>query len=147
MRSRTKQAVVVVAMALAVVSACGSDDDSSTTTSAAADGAGVSSEYATWCTSVQNLIEQSSPGDLSAVGDLAAFTEAIQSLATTAPEPINAQMQTLATASEAKLEAVQQDPTATLPSAMVDGASSANQDVSTWVAENCGGLQLPTIDL
>ena len=55
-------------------------------------------------------------------------------------------MQTLATASQTKLAAVQQDPTATLPQAMADQATSANAEVSSFVSENCG-LQLPTIDL
>lgn len=148
MRSRTKLAAGILVALFAFAAACSSDDDSSTSTSSTqGDGKTVAAEYETWCTSVQNLIDQSSPNDLSAVGDLAAFSQAIQSLATTAPAPIATQMQTLAAASQAKLEAVQQDPTATLPEAAAQQAQTAEEDVSSWIAANCGGLQLPEIDL
>ena len=150
MGSKTKVGVAVVALVLVLGfgAGCGSNSSSSSSTSAASSqGSGTpNKEYETWCTSVQNLIDQSSPNDLSDIGELAAFTQAIQSLASTAPEPIQAQMQTLATASQAKLAAVQQDPTATLPQALSDQAASANQDVTAFVSENCG-LQFPTIDL
>jgi hypothetical protein len=96
---------------------------------------------------VQDLVDQASPNDLSAVGDLAAFSQALTSLSANAPAPIEAQMQTLATATATKLAAVQQDPTATLPSDIAQSAQSASQDVSEFVSENCGGVQLPTIDL
>jgi maltose-binding protein MalE len=151
MGSKTKLGVAVVAVVLMLGLAAGCSSDSTTTST---NTSGASSQvsgtpnpqYETWCTSVQNLIDQSSPKDLSDIGDLAAFTQAIQSLASTAPEPIQSQMQTLATASQTKLEAVQQDPTATLPQALSDQATSANQDVTTFVSQNCG-LQFPTIDL
>ena len=146
MGSKTKLTGAIAVALLAVGPACSSDDDPAPS-AATGDGQTVNAEYETWCTSVQNLIEQSSPGDLSAEGELAAFSQAIQSLATTAPEPINSQMQTLATASNTKSEAVAQDPTATLPPAAAQEAQTASQEVSRWVADNCGGLQLPTIDL
>lgn len=149
MESKTKVGVALVALviALGLGSGC-SSDDSTTDTAASSPGSGApKEEYKTWCTSVQNLIDQSSPNDLSDIGDLAAFDQAIQSLASTAPEPIQSDMQTLATASSTKLAAVQQDPTATLPQAMADQATAANADVSSFVSTNCGGVQLPTIDL
>ena len=128
-----------------VAGACSSDDDSSS--EATSGSGGTSAEDQQFCTEVRNLVEQSSPGDLSAVGDLAAFTQAVQSLAATAPEAIQDPVQTLATASQAKLTAVQQDPSATIPPAMAQEAQSANDELATWVATNCGGFQLPTIDL
>ena len=151
MGSKTKLGVAVVAVVLALGLSAGCSSNSSTsstnTSGASSQGSGTPNpQYATWCTSVQNLIDQSSPNDLSDIGDLAAFTQAIQSLASTAPEPIQSQMQTLATASQTKLAAVQQDPTATLPQAMADQATAANQEVTAFVSQNCG-LQLPTIDL
>jgi hypothetical protein len=150
MGSKTKVGVAVVALVLALGlgAGCSSGGSSSPDTSGvSSQGSGTAKkEYETWCTSVQNLIDQSSPNDLSDIGDLAAFTQAIESLASTAPQPIQSQMQTLATASQTKLAAVQQDPTATLPQAMVDQTTAANQDVSSFVSQNCG-VQLPTIDL
>ncbi len=138
---------VVLALGLSAGCSSNSSTSSTNTSGAASQGSGTPNpQYATWCTSVQNLIDQSSPNDLSDIGDLAAFTQAIQSLASTAPEPIQSQMQTLATASQTKLAAVQQDPTATLPQAMADQATAANQEVTAFVSQNCG-LQLPTIDL
>jgi hypothetical protein len=133
-------------------SACSSDDDSSSsTTTRASSGTGgggeVSDEYKTWCTSVQNLVDQSSPGDLSDIGTLSAFNDAIQSLATTAPEPVLSDMQTIATATEAKLEAVQVDPTATLPPDIASQADAAQDQVAVFVKDNCGGVQLPELDL
>jgi hypothetical protein len=143
-------AAMTLIVALGLGTACSSDGSSSSTNTSAAgstQGSGtVNKEYETWCTSVQNLIEQSSPGDLSDIGDLASFSQAIQSLASTAPVPIQAQMQTLATATQAKLAAVQQDPSATLPPTLADQADSASQDVAAFVQTNCG-LQLPKIDL
>ena len=148
MGSKTKMGVAVVALvvALGLGAGCSSDDSTSTSNTSGGSSGTPTKEYETWCTSVQNLIDQSSPNDLSDIGDLAAFTQAIQSLASTAPEPIQSQMQTLATASQTKLAAVQQDPTATLPPTMADQATSANEEVSSFVSQNCG-LQLPTIDL
>jgi hypothetical protein len=132
--------------------ACGSDDDDATTTSSRAPsgstGEGtVNPEYDTWCTSVQNLVDQSSPGDLSDLGTLSAFNDAIQSLTTTAPEPILSDMQTIATATETKLQAVQVDPSATLPSDVAQQADTAQDEVALFVRDNCGGLQLPELDL
>ena len=151
MGSRKKVGVAVVALviALGLGTGCSSDNSTSTSnTSAASQGSGTPTKgYETWCTSVQNLVDQSSPNDLSDIGDLAAFTQAIQSLASTAPEPIQSQMQLLATASQTKLAAVQQDPTATLPEDLENQAGSATQQVTSFVEQNCGGLQLPTIDL
>jgi hypothetical protein len=147
-------AVVAALMLLGV--GCSSDDEpetaNTTTTTRASTGTGATSatvnpEYETWCTSVQNLIDQSSPNDLSALADLASFTQAMQSLATTAPEPITAQLQTIATASQTKLEAAEQDPDATLPPEIAQSTEQAVEDVSVFVNDNCGGLQLPTIDL
>jgi hypothetical protein len=134
-------AVLLVTLA----GACSSDDDSSSDPTSGS--GGTTAEDQQFCTEVGNLIEQSSPGDLSALADLASFTQAVQSLAATAPEAIQAPVQTLATASQAKLTAVQEDPTATIPSELAQQARTANDELSTWVAANCGGLQLPTIDL
>jgi hypothetical protein len=131
---------------MASASACGSDDDSSSSATTGSGGA-VSKENQEFCTEMQNLVEQSSPDDLSALANLASFTDAVTSLTATAPEAILPQMQTLATASQAKLEAVQQDPSATIPPPLADQAQAANEDVAKWVADNCGGLQVPTIDL
>lgn len=152
MGAKTRRAVALVALvaALGLGTSCSSSDSTSTTNSSAGGSSqssgSVNKEYETWCTSVQNLIDQSSPNDLSDIGDLAAFTQAITSLASTAPQPIQPQMQTLATASQAKLAAVQQDPTATLPTSVSDQAESANADVTAFVSENCGST-LPSIDL
>lgn len=146
-KSKVVAIIVALAAAMALGAGCSSDDSSSESTSTEGAGsASASSEYETWCTSVQNLIDQSSPNDLSAIGDLAAFSQAIASLSSTAPEPIQSDMQTLATATEAKLTAVQQDPTATLPQDLADQAAEANVAVSEFVQTNCG-VQLPTIDL
>ena len=142
-------AMVVVAF-FASVAACSSDDDSSgsnSTTGGSQASGSVNQEYETWCSSVQDLVDQSSPDDLSAVGDLAAFSQALTSLSANAPAPIETQMQTLATVTATKLAAVQQDPTATLPNDAAQQAQSASDDVSTFVSDNCGGVQLPTIDL
>lgn len=156
MRStRSMGALVLTVAAFLLASAgCSSDDETSTstsTTSTAAPGgstsATVNPEYETWCTSVKDLIEQSSPEDLNALADLASFTQAVQSLATTAPEPINSQMQTIATASQAKLTAAEEDPNATLPPDLAQSTEQAAEDVSVFVNDNCGGLQLPTLDL
>lgn len=152
MGSKTKVVVATAAMvvALGLVTACSSDTStSSTNTSAAAStqgSGGVNKEYETWCTSVQNLIDQSSPADLSDLGALAAFSQSISSLASTAPLPIQSQMQTLATATQTKLAAVQQDPSATLPPTLADQAATAADDVTAFVQTNCG-LQLPKISL
>jgi hypothetical protein len=151
----TKRASLVTAgmLLLAIVgAACSSDDSSSDTTTTRASGdqgsaQTINSEYETWCTSVQNLIEQSSPDDLSDLGVLSAFNDAVQSLATTAPEPVLSDMQAIATASEAKLEAAQVDPTATLPPEIAQQADEAQDRVAIWVSENCGGLRLPELDL
>lgn len=144
-------AIALVVAAFTLAAACSSDDDSSGSTTATArsgtSDSGVNKEYETWCSSVQDLVDQSSPNDLSELGDLAAFSQALTSLSANAPAPIETQMQTLSTATAAKLAAVQQDPTATLPSDMAQPAQSASQDVSAFVNENCGGVQLPTIDL
>lgn len=159
-RIRTAAVVVLATVALACV-ACSDDGDdtSAATTTRGTTDATVNPQYETWCDSVRNLIDQSSPSDLSDLGALASFTEAIQSLAATGPEPIQPQLQTLATASQAKLEAseqqaeepqgqsVPQDPAATLSPERAAEADRAAEDVSTFVFENCGGLELPTIDL
>ncbi len=155
MASRTKLVVAAAGMvvALGLGTACSSDTStSSTNTSAAASTqgsggvSGVNKEYETWCTSVQNLIDQSSPADLSDLGALAAFSQSISSLASTAPLPIQSQMQTLATATQTKLAAVQQDPSATLPPTLADQAATAADDVTAFVQTNCG-FQLPKISL
>jgi hypothetical protein len=151
MGSSKRVAVVAVVVAFFTsVTACSSDDDSSgsnSTTGGSQPSGSVNKEYETWCSSVEDLVDQSSPNDLSEVGDLAAFSQALTSLSANAPAPIESQMQTLATATATKLEAVQQDPTATLPSDVAQQAQSASDDVSTFVSDNCGGVQLPTIDL
>jgi hypothetical protein len=141
-------AVAMLAI-LGPIAGCSSDGSSSgSTTSEATSSSNGSANpvYATWCASVQNLLDQSSPGDLSDLGALASFSQAITSLASTAPEPIQEPMQTLATATMAKLTAVQQDPSATLPAAVSDEAKAANDEVATFVADNCG-LTLPSFDL
>lgn len=126
---------------------CSSDDSSTDSTSASGGSSGsVDPAYETWCSSVQDLVDQSSPGDLSATADLAAYNQAIVSLAATAPEPIEQDMQTLATATGAKLTAVQADPTATLPQPLADEAKAANDELAAFVSTNCG-VTLPTIDL
>lgn len=149
--SKRLAAVAMVAMAFfTLATACSSDDESSgsnSTTGGSQASGSVNKEYETWCSSVQNLVDQASPNDLSAVGDLAAFSQALTSLSANTPAPIESQMQTLSTATAAKLAAVQEDPTATLPSDVAQQAQSANEDVSAFVEENCGGVQLPTIDL
>ena len=71
----------------------------------------------------------------------------MQSLTTTAPEPVLSDMQAIATATEAKLEAVQVDPTATLPPEIASQADDAQDQVAIWVRDNCGGLELPELDL
>lgn len=133
-------AVMVVTLA----AACSSDDSSSEPTTGSG---GTTAEDQAFCTEVRNLVDQSSPGDLSAQGQLAAFTQAVQSLAATAPEAIQGPVQTLATASQAKLTAVQEDPSATIPPDLSQQARTAGDELSRWVATNCGGFQLPTIDL
>jgi hypothetical protein len=138
--------VVGLVAAAAVGLGCSSDDSSDSTETSGGSTGSVNAEYETWCASVKDVVEQSSPGDLSATADLAAFNQAIVSLTATAPEPIQGDMQTLATATDAKLTAVQADPTATLPQALADEAKAANDEVSAFVATNCG-VELPTIDL
>lgn len=141
-------AIAVLAI-LGPMAGCSSDDSSSSTTTSRATSSSNGSAnpvYATWCASVQNLLDQSSPGDLSDLGTLASFSQAVTSLASTAPEPIQEPMQTLATATAAKLAAVQQDPSATLPATVADEAKAANDQVATFVADNCG-LTLPNLDL
>jgi hypothetical protein len=149
MTSKTKVGVALVAIvvALGLGTACSSNDSSSSTSNASTQGSGTPNpEYVTWCTSVQNLVAQASPNDLSDLGDLAAFNSSVASLATTAPAPIQSQMQTLSTATEAKLTAVQSDPTATLPQALADQSTAAVQEITSFVSQNCG-FQLPPIKL
>jgi hypothetical protein len=150
-RASTFAVGLFIVLASIAASACSSDDDASpstTTRSSSGTGGGaVSAEYETWCTSVQNLIDQSSPGDLSDIGTLSAFNDAVQSLTTTAPDPVLSDMQTIATATETKLEAVQTDPTATLPAEIAASADDAQDKVAIWVRENCGGVELPELDL
>jgi hypothetical protein len=150
MAAKAKVVAVVVGLVVAATLGvgCSSDDDSSSDVENTTGGSSgsVNAEYETWCGSVKDLVDQSSPGDLSATADLAAFNQAIVSLTATAPEPIQSDMQTLATATDAKLTAVQADPTATLPQALADDAEAANVEVSAFVSTNCG-VELPTIDL
>jgi hypothetical protein len=148
MAAKKKVVAIVVGLvaAASLVVACSSDDSSDSADTTGGSSGGVTAEYETWCGSVKDLVDQSSPGDLSATADLAAFNQAIVSLTSTAPEPIQSDMQTLATATDAKLTAVQADPTATLPQTLADEAKAANVEVSAFVSTNCG-VQLPTIDL
>jgi hypothetical protein len=148
MAAKTKMVAIVVGLvaAAALGLGCSSDDSSDSTETTGGSSGSVNAEYETWCSSVKDVVDQSSPGDLSATADLAAFNQAIVSLTATAPEPIQSEMQTLATATDAKLTAVQADPTATLPQALADEAKAANDEVSAFVSTNCG-VQLPTIDL
>jgi len=152
MRSSRRVTMVVLAVValMAAGASCNSDDEttsSTTTTAAGATDATVNPEYETWCTSVQNLIDQSSPEDLSDLANLAAFTQAMQSLSTNAPEPIESQLQTIATASQARLDAEEQQTDETLPAEIAAQTDQATEDVTTFVRDNCGGLQLPTLDL
>jgi hypothetical protein len=154
MRTTNRVSALATGLLLVVLSAagmaCSSDDDSTASTTsggASSGGNGSTSEYETWCTSVQNLVDQSSPDDLSDIGTLSAFNDAVQSLATTAPEPVLSDMQTIATATEAKLDAVQVDPSATLPQEIAQQADAAQDQVAAFVRDNCGGLVLPELDL
>lgn len=148
MAAKTKVVAWVVGLVAAATLGvgCSSDDSSESADTTGGSSGSVNAEYETWCGSVKDLVDQSSPGDLSATADLAAFNQAIVSLTATAPEPIQSDMQTLATATDAKLTAVQADPAATLPQALADEAEAANVEVSAFVSTNCG-VQLPTIDL
>lgn len=155
MRTKTWMVVVFTVLAsFALAAGCGDDDDegsaSSTSASAATggDSAGsVNPEYETWCTSVQNLVDQSSAGDLSALADLAALSQAVTSLSQSAPEPIAEDMENWSTGLQAKVDAAEQEPPGTVPPEIAVTANRSAAVVETFVAENCGGVQLPEVEI
>jgi hypothetical protein len=122
------------------VAACSSDDDTSTSTTSdggASEGQ-VDEEYETWCTSVQNVIDQNGAEGLSLGGQLASVSQTLQSLAQNAPEPIEEQMQLLATTSQALLAANDQSADVTVPQENLAEAEQAAAEVRTWISDNCG---------
>ncbi len=142
--TRRITALVAALVLCAGLAACSSDDDSESSTDAAGNG-GTGAGDATWCNSVQDLLDQSGGGGLSVSASLPELNQAIVSLSSTAPAPIDDAMQTLATTSEAALELSQTDPGSTLPEADRQDAISAWGEMDAWVSDNCG-IEVPPLE-
>jgi hypothetical protein len=135
---------LIVATAVGTA-ACSSDSSTSTdgSTSTVAPG-GTTSSDAAWCTSVENLVEQSPVDDVSVSAALPELSQALTSLATTAPAAIASDMQTLASVSQAAVELTQSSPGSTLPAEAQQQAADSWAAMDAWVATNCG-VTLPAL--
>jgi hypothetical protein len=135
-------AIVAIAIGTA---ACSSDSSTSTggSTSASAP-SGTTASDATWCTSVENLVEQGSADSLSVSAALPELSQALTSLATTAPGAIASDMQTLATVSQAAVDLSQSSPGSTLPDEARQQAADSWAAMDDWVTANCG-VTLPSL--
>ncbi len=135
-------ALVVAALGLG---ACSDDDDSNEvggsdeTVPAEMSATG---EAAEWCQEVINVDQQRLSEGLAISGsaDAAAFSQAVTSLAATAPDDILPSVQTLATLSTSLVQS--DDPDATFPPAAEAEFTEAATEVQTWVRDNCGGYEL-----
>lgn len=145
--TRTKLRLAALAAALVLgagLAACSDDDDSSTETTSEAAAGVPSEENETWCTSVENLLEQAGTDELSVSASLPELSQAFTSLAANAPAEVADDVQTLATISSAALELSQSSPGSTLPEATRQEAVDAWDDMDAWVTENCG-IEVPEL--
>jgi hypothetical protein len=146
--TRTKSAVVGLALVMALfgLAACGDDDDESSDLGASdqtvPDEMEATGDAAAWCEEVINVDQERLSEGLAVSGaaDAAAFSQAVTSLAATAPDEMLEPIQTLSTISTSLVQSG--DPDATLAPAEAAEFEEAATEVQTWVRDNCGGYEL-----
>jgi hypothetical protein len=132
-RARRTAAAVAILLTL-VAAACSSSDSSSGSSGTSGTSAGDAKQTEEFCTQIQNLANEGLFEGLSDPSKLAAFSQALVSLAATAPSAIQPQIQALIDASKY----VSQYPGSTLPPDQQSNVRTSADELRSWVDGNCG---------